>query len=526
MTSKIERSLLAALAAASMASGCVPAVSYEPRRLENVAIPVRDTTPKPRVEAPAREQPPPSGPARPYRLPAVTWVDLPGGVKLGTAVSRALPIVEIRVVVPGGASADGERPGVAALTGALLKEGGAGGLPGREVLARLEALGGNFSVVTGRDAITLRLGVMKDQLPEALALLGAVVQRPMLDAAEHKRVKKRLIERALDSARTDGRWGAQMALYRELYALPAERHPYASFAATPAELERVTSADCRAFHERWFVPKNTTVIVAGDTTPEAVRAAAERAFTDRRAAEPPVLSFTDPMPPEGLKIVLVDRPRSTQSDIFVGVLGPERADPGWPAFAVGAAVLGSVAGWLSGEVRGRAGLAYTTYARPEEVARGPGPLLAYAGSQTEKTGLALQAVLEQVDRLSRTAPDEGELEVAGRFLSDTLAIRMESVGALAGRIADLRLFNLPDDDHERFRKEVREMTPAFVLKTATEHVRAGHAVVAVAGDAAVIGPMLSHFGEVKVLDPTREFERQRSIPMNASAPLETPAAPR
>ena len=45
-------------------------------------------------------------------------------------------------------------------------------------------------------------------------------------------------------------------------------------------------------------------------------------------------------------------------------------------------------------------------------------------------------------------------------------------------------------------------------------------MLVVAGDAAVIGPMLSHFGQVKVVDPTRNFERIRTIAMDASAPLE------
>ena len=57
---------------------------------------------------------------------------------------------------------------------------------------------------------------------------------------------------------------------------------------------------------------------------------------------------------------------------------------------------------------------------------------------------------------------------------------------------------------------------------AGELLRTGHAVVVVAGDAEKIGPMLSHFGEVKVVDPTHAFDRERSIPMNADAPLEAP----
>jgi zinc protease len=34
--------------------------------------------------------------------------------------------------------------------------------------------------------------------------------------------------------------------------------------------------------------------------------------------------------------------------------------------------------------------------------------------------------------------------------------------------------------------------------------------------------MLSRFGEVKVVDPTKNFERIRTIPKNPEAPLEMP----
>jgi predicted Zn-dependent peptidase len=205
------------------------------------------------------------------------------------------------------------------------------------------------------------------------------------------------------------------------------------------------------------------------------------------------------------------------------VLGPPRTDPEWPAFAVATGVLGGgPAGRLFTELREQQGLAYTTFSRPVEVTRGPTPLLAYAGTQTEKTGVALQSLLEHAERMATTAPTPGEVEVATRFLADTFAVRMQTVGAIVSEIARLRLLALPDDYNDRYRKELLEVTPALAGKLAGEYVRPAHAIIAVSGDAAVIGPMLSHFGEVKVLDPTREFERVRTIPMNKSAPLESP----
>ena len=86
------------------------------------------------------------------------------------------------------------------------------------------------------------------------------------------------------------------------------------------------------------------------------------------------------------------------------------------------------------------------------------------------------------------------------------------------------VLGLPDDYDDGYRKELGEITGPLALKAASEHLRSGHEVIVVAGDAATIGPMLSRFGEVKVADPTKDFARVRSIPMDANAALEVPRA--
>jgi hypothetical protein len=100
------------------------------------------------------------------------------------------------------------------------------------------------------------------------------------------------------------------------------------------------------------------------------------------------------------------------------------------------------------------------------------------------------------------------------------AIRLETTGAVANEVVRLQTLGLPDDYDETYRKELGEVTPALALKAAGESLRSGHMVVVVAGDAQALGGMLSHFGAVKVVDPTRGFERVRTIAMNAEAPLE------
>ncbi len=515
-----SRVRLGAFAAALVAAGCSAAPPPPPAR-PPAPPPAPATSAEP--AAPAREQPPGSGPARELSFPKVAWTTLPTGLRVATIEAHALPLVQIRVVIQAGRSADGAMPGLAQLTGQLLKDGGAGALPARELSTRIETLGGTLSIDTGVDSTVLSIAVTKDHLGEAIELLGTIVREPLLPQAELAKLKKREIDRVSDAARASGRWAASMVLWRDLFVLPTDHHPYATYDATPTEIARVTPQDCRAFHRKFVVPKNAFVVVAGDTTADAVKAATEKAFGAFRGGDAPVLAFTDPMPPSGLKITIVDRPKSSQSDVYVGVLGPQRADKAWPAMAVANQVLGGgVSGRLFTDVREKRSLAYQARSSLIELAHGPSVVLAYVGTQTAKTGLATAAVIDHVNRLGASAPSQDETDTATRFLSDVFAIKLETIGAVADELVKLRLLGLADDYDDGYRKELRQVTPTAAGAIAAEHAREGHAVVVVAGDADKIGPMMAHFGEVKVLDPTKGFERVRTIPMNAAAPLEAP----
>lgn len=501
-------------------SGCT-ITTYPPQpELANVVIPVRNTVPKPKGPPP-KEQPPGSSPAKEYRFPRVVWSELPTGLRFATIPSQALPIVQIRVVVLGGKAADGEHPGLAALTGQLLKDGGAGSMSSRELVTKIESIGGSLSIDTSFDSTVLSLGVTRDHLDEALDLLGTVVGKPRLDQGELEKLKKREVDRTTDASRTSGRWAASMVLYRDLFSLPTDHHPYASYDGTPADYQRLTLGDCRALHKKLFVPKNTFVVVAGDASPEAVGAAVKKSFGGYQGGDPGAISFTDPMAPEGLKITIVDRPKSSQSDVFAAVLGPERADRGFASFAVANQVLGGgVSGRLFLDVREKQSLAYRTNSSVIELAHGPSLLVAYAGTQSAKTGLAVKGVLDNLEKIGTTTATDDEIHTATAYLSDVFAIKLETIGAVGDELVRLRTFGLPDDYDDGYRKELRDVTSALALNAASSAIRPGHMVLVVAGDAAVIGPMLSHFGQVKVVDPTKNFERIRTIAMDASAPLE------
>jgi zinc protease len=510
-------SLTALALAGACGLGCHAQTAVHPANLQ---IPVPDSQAKEGLE-PTRETPPQSGPGRETPFPKIDRQELANGLDIDIVQARTLPLVQIRVLVKSGAAADGDMTGLAHVTAKMLKDGGAGRYSSRELLAKIETLGTDLAIEVGPDSSVLSLAVAKAHFDEAMDLLGTIVREPRWDEQEFGKLKKRQVQKAADKAKSSGTWAATMLLWRELYRLPTALHPYASYDAVPSELTKLSTRSCRDFYRKNFTPKNTEIVVAGDIDSDASRKAVERAFGAWKGGDSVQPTFAEPTPPERLKILLADRPKSAQSDIYVASLGPTRKDDGWTAVKVANQILGGgVSGRLFLDVREKRSLAYNTRSSVGELARGPVPITAYAGTQTAKTGLAVQALLDNLKRISSEPASSEELDTARRFLADIFAVRMETVGAVADMVVSLRVLGLPDDYYDVYRKKIRDISADRAEKAIAEHVREGHAVIAVTGDAERIGPVLSHFGDVVVYNPEKEFERVRTIPANPQAPIE------
>ncbi|MDI1484742.1 pitrilysin family protein [Polyangium sp. y55x31] len=477
-----------------------------------------ETKPSAPQAAPEPKEPPPeSAPPRPFSTPKTTWIELKNGLRVVSLLDRAVPISHLRVVVLAGTAVDGEKTGLAAICARAMASSGAGSLDAIELRKRLEGLGASLSVDLNADRVVYGLSVPAPRLAEAAELLASVVGRPRLDPKEIERVQGALAERAAEKARSDGAWGAWMMLQRDLFTLPSEHHPYASFDATAEEIGQIKPADCKDYHRRYFVPKNMIAAVTGDVPADEVRKVAEKHLGALAGKAAPALSFTDPMPPESTKITLVDRPGSTQSEIVVGSLGPKESEPTYAGFVAAAEVLGgAVTGRLTVDLRDKRGLASRSFAEIVPFANGPSAFSVYTKTNNERTGDALAAVLDHLRALTQESPSPREMEAAARFLGASRAVTTSRPGSRADELCDLGSRALPDEALDERISTIRALAPEAAAKAFAEHVRPGHAVVVVSGDAASVGPLLQRFGEVKVVDPTRHFARTRTLPAAAA----------
>jgi zinc protease len=470
-----------------------------------VAIPVSDGSQKKARtdDGVKRESPPPPGAVKESPFPAIGRSKLANGMSVAVVTSRALPIVQIRVFVRAG-SGWGPVPGVGDLTAEMLKDGGTRTMTSAELLRRVETLGANLSVHSDFDGTTLSMGVTKDVLAEALSLVASVVREPRFDDGELKKTKARTTDEAEDALRSSGSFTASFIVYRELFG---EKHPYGSYGILPSQIAKVTGAQIRDFHRRFFVPKATTLVLAGDVDDAAAKAAAEKAFGSWTGGDAPKVDVPALHPPEKTRVIVAHRKKSVQSDVFVAMVAPPRKTEGWAAVRVANQVLGGgVASRLFSDVREQRSLAYRTSSMVPDLASGEQPLLLYAGTQTEKTRAAVEGLLENAAKMISSPPNGTEVETARRYLSDVFAIRMETIGSIADMVVSQEQLGLPDGYWDAYRRELRGTEPDQAAAAAKKMFRPEKALVVVAGDADVIAPELAKIGEVTIVDPEKEFK--------------------
>jgi len=460
------------------------------------------------------------------KFPSIGHSRLDNGLELRVVTRKNYPIIELRLVLASGIASDGSEPGVAAVAGELLKAGGAGKWNAADLAERAESLGASLDVVTDRDSTRITMAVTTADLDAALDLIGAVAQQPRFAAVEFDKLKQRELERVRNAAKASAGWAASMVLYRELFDLPTAVHPYAHYDAKPSELEKLTLASCRRWYQTHVTPGNATLVVAGDVDAATAEAAAKRVFARWKGAKPNAQSYNGPVPAETRTVWLVDRPHSAQSQIYVAGLGPERSTPEWPALAASNQILGGgVAGRLFLDVREKRSLAYGTGSSLEEPARSPVPIVLSAGTQTAKTGLAVQALLENLDKIASAPPTDAEVGMASRSLADAFLFRTETLGAVADLTVKLAILGLPDDYFDTYRTALRKLDNATVYQAAQKYFKIKNPVVVVAGDAAVIAKPLSHFAKVVVIDPEHDFQPGRTLPLDPTQSLEAAPLP-
>ena len=473
------------------------------------------------AEPPQGESPPSPGEPKDVSLPPVEITELGNGLEVNTIVMHDLPVVYATLVVHSGAESDPPRlPGLAGLVASMLKEGTTK-RNSAQIADDVEFLGADLWASSDEENTYVGIRALADQFDVAMGILAEVASKPAFKQAELEKLKKRELDRLALSEREPG-YIARRTFYQRLYG----DHPYAAVDTTPEAVRKVTREDMVRWHRKYFVGKNAFLVVVGDVSVEQVVAAAQKDFGGWRPGQRAAPTYANTPTREGREILVVDRPGSVQSVIYIGNVALPRADRAWIPLMVANQVLGgSAASRLFMDLREKRSLTYGAYSTVGERVQ-PGPFIAYASVRTDVTQEALGAFFEHLDTIVKEQAPAEELANAKRYLSDSFPLQVDTPGKLADLVVELRTFGLPDDYWDRYRKEIRATGSSEALDAAHEYIKPEQALVVVVGQAADFADSLRQYGPVTVVSPDGEVKAKFSAkPSSEAAQSPTSGAP-
>lgn len=442
-----------------------------------------------------RKIPPPQpGKGREVEFPSVHTTTLRSGLVLDLVEYRALPVLYLRLVIDTrGVPAAERAAGLRRASARMLREG-TSRRSSAEIADAIEFVGGDLGIDSGHDTVTMTYRVLPDHATTALELLAEVVREPSYPEDELEKYKRREIDRLAVSV-TDPNWLASRAFYGELYG----RHPYALVDVTPSSVRNLARAGVAAFHRDVYVGGAASLVAVGDVDREAFTALVERVFGDWERGTPRAAAHPAPPARTAREIVLVDRPSSVQSVLFLGNLALRRQDDDYIPLRVANQVLGATASSrLFLDLREKRSLTYGAYSRLDEMAD-VSPFRASASVRNEVTGEALGAFFENIERWRKEPATEAEMLNARTYLTGVMPIYMETPSSIAGMISVQRTLSLPRDYWSTYRGKIAAVTAEQALAAAAKYVHPDRMLVVVVGKASAVEPALRAFGPVRVV---------------------------
>ncbi|MCC6216569.1 MAG: insulinase family protein [Polyangiaceae bacterium] len=370
--------------------------------------------------------------------------------------SAALPLVTFAISSFSGAATDPPgHEGLARLATKLMRRTG-GGLDALELDARIDRLGAALSAEVSPSTTTLSGTVLSRSLDALVDLVIDVVARPGLAEAELDRIRRETIAELVE-ARDDDRGLVRRWFRRKVF----EGHPYGRpTAGTPATLARLDRASARAHLERTFASSNLAFAFAGDLSEARAQEIANRIATALRLGPRLADDVTEPTARPGRRLILVDKPERTQTQILIGGLGTHPHDPDHVALHVANTIFGGTfSARLTREVRSKRGWSYGAYSGlPIDRHRQAFTMWTFPKASDAAACIRLELELLEAWRRDGITPEE--LAQAKSYLVRSHAFSVDTAGKRASHQLDEIVYDLPAGYHSRYLDEVRAVTLA------------------------------------------------------------------
>jgi zinc protease len=403
--------------------------------------------------------------------------------KIYVEQNAALPLVSIAVAVRTGASTDPlKKEGLTRIMMRMLRRG-CRGMTSHEIEERIDALGAELAADVSSSVLTLHVDVISRSVDKMVDLVATLMAEPTFDEGELGRLLRET-QGEIVEARDNDRSLATRHFRRMVF----DGHPYGRrIGGTIPSIGSITQSEVRGHYRRHFVRGNLAIAFAGDVTEARALELSQRLVAGLPQGTPRPEVIPPPAPQPGRRLVFVDKPERTQTQILIGGLGSHPRDPDHIPLHVATTIFGGTfTSRLMRAIRSERGWSYGAYARlPYDRERDAFSMWTFPAAKDAAACIALE--LELLSSWLDKGITERELAFAKRYLVRSHAFDVDTAQKRVHQKLDVDLFDLPPEYHTRYIEHVQAVTTATANDAVRRRISVADLTLAVVGTRAEIG---------------------------------------
>ncbi|MGH8190625.1 MAG: M16 family metallopeptidase [Rhodanobacteraceae bacterium] len=437
-------------------------------------------------------------------FPKLQHGKLKNGIEVVLAERHSIPVVQVEALFDAGFAADqGKKLGTSSFTMGMLDEG-TRDLDSIEIAKRKQRLGAEIANGCDLDACTTWMSALDDNLADSLALYADIVRNPAFRDADIARVRGQWLsgiaqEKAQPTALALRLLPPILYGNGNAYAIPF------TGSGTEDSIKSLTADDMRSFMRDYVRPDNVKLLVAGDTTLDAIIPQLEKAFGDWKAPATPIpaKNLANVDYPAKSSVYLVNRPGAQQSVIIAGLVSPSTKAPNnLEIGTMNGAFGGTFTSRLNMNLREDKHWAYGAFSF-SPAAIGQRPFLMYAPVQTDKTAPSAEEALAEARAVVGDKPlDDKEIQKIKDNDIRKMPGQYETAQAVLSAVAGIVKYDRQDDYVQTLKSRIETQKDADVNAAAREVIHPDHLTWVIVGDLSKIEQPVRalNLGEVHVID--------------------------
>jgi zinc protease len=368
-------------------------------------------------------------------------------------------VVAVDFRLKAGSYFQGAKKGVAGLVAELLTRGSAN--------FTTAALGQELSELGIAHGVHVQVGafltgtatnVLADDLSRYLAIVNDIMRRPNFPEEELARAKVEMMSELYQMENQPGGVAAN-TLQNSIFGQDSVFHRK-SFAELRADLQSITVADLRAFHEENYVPNGAVITIVGDIESASAKTEVETLFGDWQAKPEREIKMPAPTAQESRTIIKKMTDKPAVSIILGTAIDLKRSSTDHLPALLALQILGGhpLTSKLGRRVREELGLTYGIYAKLADNSFGWAPLMVSMSVATPNIQLALKETRAILDQFYRDGVTPDELSTQKDNACGSRQVQLASLRAVASLVGELSAQGMDLQAIDNFAAKVQAIT--------------------------------------------------------------------